>query len=55
MSLPTMFEVYDYTNDRHLGYFHDYDEAQVCCDEYVSDYCEPVEVGVDPLEIEDFN
>ena len=55
MSLPTMFEVYDYTNDRNLGNFDSYDEAQIVCDEYVANYCEPVEVVVYSLEIEDFN
>ena len=46
MSTLTMFEVYDFTNDRRIGTFQDYDEAELCCDLYVSNYGEPVEVIV---------
>jgi hypothetical protein len=45
-----MFQVYDYTNDKCLGIFADYDEADITCDEYVSNYCEPVEVCVLDLD-----
>ena len=48
MSSLLMFEVYDFTNDRHIGEFHDYDEAEAYCDEYVSNYGEPVEAIVQP-------
>ena len=45
-----MFQVYDYDNDKCLGIFADYDEAAITRDEYVSNYCEPVEVCVEDLD-----
>ena len=50
MSSPTLFEIYDYTNDRLLGVYQDYEVAQSICDEYLSSYGEPVEAIVQPLD-----
>jgi len=52
MSIPILFEIYDYTNDRCFGLFEDYDEAQVACDEYTSNYGQPVEALVQVAELE---
>ena len=52
MSSLIMFEIYDYTNDKHIGTFQDYDIAQSICDEYISNYGEPVEAIVQPLDFE---
>ena len=48
MSSLFMFEIYDYTNDRVIGKFQDYDDAEISCDEYISNYGEPVEAVVQP-------
>ena len=45
------FQVYDYDNDRCLGTFADYDEAEITCAEYQNNYGEPVEVLVEEVEL----
>jgi hypothetical protein len=50
MSFPILFEIYDYTNDKQVGIYEDYDQAEICCDEYVSNYGEPVEALVQTLD-----
>lgn len=52
MSLPIMFEIYDYTNDKCIGTFQDYDEAQCICDEYISNYGEPVEAIIQSIDLD---
>ena len=44
-----MYRVYDYDNDCIIGYYDDYEEAEICCNEYISNYGEPVEVMVESL------
>ena len=51
MSMPILFQVYDYDNDRCLGIFSDYDEAEITCSEYVNNYGEPVSVLVEEVEV----
>lgn len=51
MSMPILFQVYDYDNDRCLGTFADYDEAEITCSEYQNNYGEPVEVLVEEVEL----
>jgi hypothetical protein len=51
MSMPILFRVYDYDNDRCLGTFADYDEAEITCSEYQNNYGEPVEVLVEEVEL----
>ena len=50
MSIPILFQVYDYDNDRCVGTFADYNEAEITCAEYQSNYGEPVEVLVEEIE-----
>lgn len=52
MSFSIMFEIYDYTNDKCIGVYQDYDNAQSACDEYISNYGEPVEAVVQPADLE---
>ena len=44
------WEIYDYTNDKLIGVYQDYELAQSICDEYISNYGEPVEAIVQPLD-----
>ena len=50
MSSQIFFEIYDYTNDKLIGVYQDYDIAQSICDEYTSNYGEAVEAIVQPLD-----
>ncbi len=50
MSFPILFEVYDFTNDKQVAIYEDYDHAEASCDEYVSNYGEPVEALVQALD-----
>ena len=50
MSFPIFFEVYDYTNDRQVALYDNYEDAEIHCDEYTSNYGEPVEALVQPLD-----
>ena len=49
MEYVALYQVYNYTDDCVVGFFDDYDDAEVRMNEYVSNYGEPVEVVVEPL------
>ena len=52
MSSLIMFEVYDFTNDKSIGVYQNDNIAESVCDEYISNYGEPVEVIVQTVDLE---